>query len=318
MNVNRITNLSAVLLLIIVVLSSLVILATTRTQLGGLKLLVVTSGSMEPSIDTGSLVLSQTQSEYDVGQVVTYHSQITSSDLITHRIVDKHLSGGEAQFVLQGDANPTQDVQTIPASAIVGRVVFLLPWIGYLIAFLKTPVGVTLFIVIPGTLLIYEELRNIHRTIKGAFFKAPLMIILFLSYWGLQQVESTWSTYTTQGSQQAISFKTTAWLETNLSHTQQGQSLLTQIVDELYDEAEYEIVYQHWRNGTWVTESIVGELHRSSLTVNFSVPPVYLGSCSSENVCTPHQQIRNLETHFLFKKNGDMGKVIDTLVSWQN
>ena len=59
-----------------------------------------------------------------------YH---TSGTPVTHRIISQNEKG----YRTKGDANKTEDPVPAEASQIIGRVVFHLPYLGYVIHFLK-------------------------------------------------------------------------------------------------------------------------------------------------------------------------------------
>ena len=122
------------------------------------QLFVVESGSMQPSIPVGSLVISHPQTSYRTGQVVTYRDQARPKVTITHRII--RFNGLDA--VTQGDANDAPDLQPVPSKNIVGRVLFHLPYFGYVISFTKTVPGLILLVIIPATVIVWEELKKLN------------------------------------------------------------------------------------------------------------------------------------------------------------
>lgn len=141
------------------------------------KAFIVQSGSMEPSIKTGSLVFSIPQKNYRVGEVVTFHPggsmQALSptgskKNLVTHRIVEV---SEEGEYVTKGDANEEADTQTISASQIVGRTMLPVPYLGFLANFAKDPKGFILLVIVPATIVIYEELKNLKKEIAKIFSK---------------------------------------------------------------------------------------------------------------------------------------------------
>lgn len=92
---------------------------------------VVYSGSMEPEIPTGAVVfIKEEDFSPKIGDIITFHNGDT---VVTHRIVKKENS----IFITKGDANKTADPVPVKASQIIGRVVFYLPYLGYVIHFLK-------------------------------------------------------------------------------------------------------------------------------------------------------------------------------------
>ena len=48
----------------------------------------------------------------------------------------------------QGDANNAADPDVVPKHAVVGRVVWEIPHIGSVLAFLKAPLGMAIFIIL--------------------------------------------------------------------------------------------------------------------------------------------------------------------------
>lgn len=140
-------------------------IVTSKTQvLGGIQSMVVLSGSMEPSISTGSIVFVQKDGWYFPGDVLTY--QKTKDISITHRLIEKVQTADGEQYRLQGDANESPDSELVRPRDVKGKVIFFLPWIGWFSQFLKSTVGFALLIVIPGSLLLCHELWIIKKEIE--------------------------------------------------------------------------------------------------------------------------------------------------------
>lgn len=99
----------------------------------GVGLAVVLSGSMEPEISVGDLLLISEQDAYEVGDVVVYQD---GNMTITHRIV----SISEDEIVTRGDVNNTDD-EPITPEQIKGEVVLMIPLVGYAVNAIKTPIG---------------------------------------------------------------------------------------------------------------------------------------------------------------------------------
>jgi signal peptidase I len=120
------------------------VLLTPVTQLaGGTQLLAVMSGSMEPVIHVGGIVAVRpvAVSDVQVGDVITFANQGNPDILVTHRIVSLDTRGGQTVITTKGDANDTIDALTVSASRAVGRVDFTLPWLGYLMMWLASPMA---------------------------------------------------------------------------------------------------------------------------------------------------------------------------------
>jgi len=115
------------------------------------RLFAITSGSMRPKIPMGSLVMVEPQNTYKVGDVIAFRDE---KRIVTHRLVSVN-SRGEAKT--KGDANNEADRQIIKSDQIIGQVVFSMPRLGRLLMLLKTKVGVILLVVLPGAVLIWQE-----------------------------------------------------------------------------------------------------------------------------------------------------------------
>ena len=126
---------------------------------GGWKLFTVQSGSMQPAIRVGSLVLVKPAGEYAVDEVITFK---TGPAPTTHRI--NRIEAGV--IITKGDANDTPDSEPVRPENIIGKVVLSLPYAGYPVTFAKSKEGFLLLIVIPATLIIYSEILNIKNEIK--------------------------------------------------------------------------------------------------------------------------------------------------------
>lgn len=107
---------------------------------------------MEPTIMTGDVIVVKTQMDYRVRDVATFRD--SSNHIITHRIIEIKNS----TFVTKGDANRTTDNGNIQFNQIIGKVVFILPKLGFLVVFSKSIPGVIIFMVIPGIYIIVSEI----------------------------------------------------------------------------------------------------------------------------------------------------------------
>jgi len=140
---------------------ALVIAAVLFTFLGpvfGWRVNVVFSGSMEPEIRTGNVIITGPVSpeEVVVGDIIIYSS---STSFVTHRVIDI-VRDPSLQFITKGDANEDPDPTPIPAERLAGRFVYQIANLGYVIAFLKTPLGLILTIGIPLLILVAFEVQK--------------------------------------------------------------------------------------------------------------------------------------------------------------
>ena len=145
-----------VLALALALLSSLLTVAATNML--GYSSYVIYSGSMEPTVKVGSLLVSRPVDVNDlrVGDVITYPSPGNHTTL-THRIVDMRQEDGEWVFQTKGDASPGPDPQEVILHGQATKMAFDIPYLGYVVDFAKSIQGVLLLLVVPaaGLLLIY-------------------------------------------------------------------------------------------------------------------------------------------------------------------
>lgn len=141
----------------------------------GFRVFAVRSGSMEPAIQTGSIVLVKQQASYALNDVITFlaRSRVDlkeSGATITHRIVGRSIDTDTEQvFITQGDANEEPDGALVTSNKVLGKTVLSIPYIGYVVNFAQTEIGFIALVIIPGTLIIYQELQVLGREIRQYF-----------------------------------------------------------------------------------------------------------------------------------------------------
>lgn len=119
----------------------LVCLPITATRLFGYDAYSVVSGSMEPAIPTGSLVYVQEAAPEDMEKhdVIAFYGAKDSNAIITHRVVENKVVMGE--FITKGDANKTEDMNPVPYSNFIGKVVYSIPVLGSIAEALTSTMG---------------------------------------------------------------------------------------------------------------------------------------------------------------------------------
>ena len=135
-------------------LSAVLITFSVLSASGFIKARVVLTGSMEPSIKPGDIVIlaPTPRSQPQLGDVVAYTARRFSGEVVgvfTHRIIGGDPVNG---FLVKGDANPSPDVQRPKLEDISGVVFFVVPFIGKLLApkmmMILIPVAVGIWLII--------------------------------------------------------------------------------------------------------------------------------------------------------------------------
>jgi signal peptidase I len=127
--------------------------------------LTVLSGSMEPALRVGDVVIDSRvlPAEIRVGDIVTFSDPEGSGKLITHRVRRVRIANGTAHVVTKGDNTNTVERWDVPAGGSVGRVEYRVPALGFLVFWLHGPFGRLGLIVLPALLLAAFELWRIWR-----------------------------------------------------------------------------------------------------------------------------------------------------------
>jgi signal peptidase I len=149
--------------LLATLLLGMAVLLTPLTQaFGGLQLLAVMSGSMEPTIHVGGAVgvVPVQAMALQVGDVITFANQSNPDVLVTHRIVSIDTQDGQELLTTRGDANDAVDAVSVPANRAVGRVAFTMPWLGYAMVWLASPIAKIIILGISVLGLLLPSLRR--------------------------------------------------------------------------------------------------------------------------------------------------------------
>ncbi len=141
------------------------LLVGTAMPVGGYSAYIVQSGSMEPAIGAGSVVVVRPAEQYQKGDVITFQRP---GDAIstTHRIVEVRVQEGQYMYTTKGDNNDSADDVPVAKTAVKGTVLFSVPQLGYVLTFAKRPAGFAVLVGVPAAWIIGSELRDIVRALR--------------------------------------------------------------------------------------------------------------------------------------------------------
>ncbi len=157
----RIASLIGILLLITVV-ATLLFMVIAPWALGW-QFVVVSGGSMEPTIHLGSVAVMAKvdQKTLKAGDIIMFTDPSQPGRAVTHRIIEVKDNG--ASFTTRGDANKATDASTVPAENVRGKFVFSIPAAGRFVRWVGTSQGYMAIILVPGIVIISWELRSLSR-----------------------------------------------------------------------------------------------------------------------------------------------------------
>ncbi len=138
---------------------------TVSASVSGYRIFNVASGSMEPTIKVGDVILVKDADPYAMianEDIVTYKMSIDGDEkLITHRFIRYELGeDGKNKLITKGDANIVED-DPVDASQVLGRYVRTLKLVTFLTRVIRSKAGFFLFIFAPiviyMTIVVLEE-----------------------------------------------------------------------------------------------------------------------------------------------------------------
>lgn len=120
-------NISFIFLPLIVFLFIITILSLGITKY---KLIAIATGSMEPVYGRGDTIIYEKMEAKGiyVGEVVAFEYK---GDIITHRVVSKYINGDKYIFKTKGDANKDKDFFEVSQNDVLGKVKYVIPYIGF-------------------------------------------------------------------------------------------------------------------------------------------------------------------------------------------
>ncbi len=83
---------------------------------------IVLSGSMEPTLSAGDMVICKEQDSYAINDIIAYYDE-QEGEFVLHRIVGTSADG----LITQGDFNPDHDPLPVKLKNVQGKVVLAIP-----------------------------------------------------------------------------------------------------------------------------------------------------------------------------------------------
>ncbi|MBT2661854.1 signal peptidase I [Bacillus sp. ISL-45] len=166
------SNLITTILFLLLILMIYIVVSTKisggEPQFLGYQLKTVLSGSMEPTFQTGSIIVVKKTANSESlkkGDVVTFKSGPYS--LITHRIKDVIQKDGKLMYQTKGDNNKHADMNALLHENIVAKYTGItIPYLGYLMNFAGSSKGAIFFLIIPGLFFLGYSALTIRKVFK--------------------------------------------------------------------------------------------------------------------------------------------------------
>ena len=130
--IKRIINIIATVLLwcCLLLCAALILL-----RIANVRAFVVRTGSMEPEIPTGSVCFVDCKTPFEtivVGDIIMFG--VSDNMTVTHRVIRQE----NGALITKGDANNVEDSQPVTEENYLGKTVFHISKIGFLVEFLQS------------------------------------------------------------------------------------------------------------------------------------------------------------------------------------
>ena len=126
--------------------------------------------SMENTIMAGDVVIDYKNDNniYEVGDIITFYSNKGSGQLtVTHRIIDVKIENGKYYYTTKVDNNNTADTNPVFQDDVIGKVIFVIPKVGFVQEFILSKFGWLVVIVLPCVgIVIYDLLKVLKLAFK--------------------------------------------------------------------------------------------------------------------------------------------------------
>ena len=127
------------------------------------RLSAIATGSMQPTLGIGTLVVVQSISSpatIRVGDIIEYNNPVLGAHIV-HRVIDVTNAKSGILYTTKGDYNTVADPAPVALGQVVGRVVFAVPYIGYTV--LSPPLAVALVVLLLLSSLLGSSFKSKGR-----------------------------------------------------------------------------------------------------------------------------------------------------------
>lgn len=166
MSIQKFSKIVYGILIALLLLVGGLLLVSTLPISGNYEVKIVLSGSMEPAISVGSIIIVKPTDTYEIGDVITFGKDDRVNIPTTHRITEMRVVAGETRYITKGDANSDADFKEVTDGEILGKVLLDVPWLGFLLDMAKKPIGFIILIGIPASAIILDEVKKIYKEAK--------------------------------------------------------------------------------------------------------------------------------------------------------
>lgn len=123
----------------------------------------VQTGSMEPLVSAGDVVLVVPDDAIGVGDVVAFTDPLRPDRDVLHRVTEVDAQG---MLVTKGDSNDVVDPWLVDPATVIGTQTMSVPAVGFVVTVVSSEVGIFLFLFLPALVLLLSEGRVWYRFVR--------------------------------------------------------------------------------------------------------------------------------------------------------
>ena len=127
-------------------------------RLQSVQLVSITNNNMAPLLHPGDGVIVQTKSQPQTGEIISYYDPIDQTKIDTQRVIR-----------VSEDAVTTQNESSVRLNApfsqslIIGTVQYHVAKLGYVLNFLRSPLGLLIGVYFPALIILGSELKRLSN-----------------------------------------------------------------------------------------------------------------------------------------------------------
>ena len=127
---------------------------------------VIVSQSMVPTIQINDAIIvkRENDSKYRIGDIISFFSTEYDHDgmVVTHRIIDKNeVDSLQSNYRTKGDNNPIPDRKSVTTENVYGKVLFVIPKLGYIQTYLSSPSHILICLLVPVLVIVFYDFIRI-------------------------------------------------------------------------------------------------------------------------------------------------------------
>lgn len=145
--IKKIVEIIAIILIYNIILIIVSSINGKNFNILGYKAYIVTTDSMQPSINAGDIVIVKNGKKDKIrqGDVITFNQ---NDEVITHRVIKNITEESNVEYITKGDNNNTEDTFKVKYDDVIGKVIITIPYLGKIISILDNKIIILILLLV--------------------------------------------------------------------------------------------------------------------------------------------------------------------------